>query len=671
MKSSRSSSGANALLAASAPAARLLGNAAVLGWAIPLAVVVLSGLAFAPVLQNEFVNWDDRVNVLDNRAYRGLSWSHLQWMLTTFHNSLYRPLTWITLGADYLAWGMNPAGYHLTSLLLHCAAALSFYYLSVQLLSLAVDDLSDRAGLDIHIAAGFAALLFAVHPLRVEPIAWVSGRENVVAAPFFILTVVCYLRAVSAHGASAFSNKWMAASWLSYALSLLGKGAGVTLPLALVILDLYPLRRLGTDPRAWLRRSGARVWLEKIPFFVLALIAGLLAVYGKRQSNLMYGLDEYGVIERAVQTVYGLVFYLWKTLLPIGLSNLYEIESLSPYDWRLISSAALLAGATIFLWMFRRRWPWGLAAWVFYIVVLLPYVGVAQNGPQIAADRYCYLACLGWAVLGGAALLATRRGWQNGTSARPLFVAARAGAIVVVATLGILSWQQSKVWRNSETLWRHALAINDNSFFAHHFFGNALLARNQTAQASEHFQRSLALNPRYVSARVGLANALAEQGDLETSAREYRRALELEPDSLGAHYGLARVLAKRGEVKQAIEHYKRALTTAPDDPDTHNNLGLLLAARGEENQAIEHFSAALQSDPGYARAHFNLGRTLAQQGRVEEAIGHLRAAARLEPGVAEIHESLGRVLAAQGKRDEAATHLEEAVRILKGQRPAP
>ena len=636
-----------------------------LAWGIPIAVVVLSCAAFLPVLKNDFVNWDDPVNVLDNRAFRGLSWAHLQWMFTTFHNSLYRPLTWMTLGIDYSFWRMNPAGYHLTSLLLHGAGAAAFYFLSARLLALAapastVDHASDRK-----IAAGFAALIFAVHPLRVEPIAWVSGRENVVAAPFFILAATLYLRAVAAPMGSSEYWKWLAAAITSYALSLLGKGAGVTLPIVLLVLDVYPLGRLGGDIKNWLGGRALRVYLEKAPFFLLALVAGLLAIYGKQQSKLMYGLAEYGIAERGVQTVYGLMFYLWKTLLPVDLSNLYEIETLSPLDWRFLVSVALLVGITVGLWIFRRRWPWALAAWTSYIVILLPYAGVAQNGPQIAADRYSYLACLAWAVLAGGAIQYCLLRWRSGAMELSSFALAQTGAALIVLTLGILSWRQTTVWRDSEALWRHALAINDRSFFAHHFLGAALLVKGEAAAAIGYFQSSLKLNPRYASARVGLANALAERGELEPAIEQYRAAIELDGDSLSAHYGLARVLAGRGATEEARQHYLRALAIAPQDPDTHNNLGLLYASLGRQSEAIAHFNAALRADPDYAKAYFNLGRALVREGRLDEAIANLQRALELQPDVAEIHENLARTLALQGKKDQAADHFQAAIRIIK------
>ncbi|MGH7871293.1 MAG: tetratricopeptide repeat protein, partial [Candidatus Binatia bacterium] len=578
-------------------------------------------------------------------------------------------LTWITLGADYLLWGMAAPGYHLTSLIFHCAAAVCFYVLVCQLLPLVGPKLVRPSDLAVKVAAGFAALLFAIHPLRVEPVAWVSGRENVVAGPFFILTLVFYLRAVTPERAVDSYWKWISAAWISYALSLLGKGAGVTLPIVLLILDTYPLGRLRISQKDWLGFRFWRVWLEKAPFFLLALVAGLLAIFGKQQSKLMYGLDQYGLVERAVQTVYGLGFYLWKTLLPVNLSPLYEIESLSLADARFILSAALLLAITVTCWLLRRRWPWALASWIYYIVVLLPYVGIAQNGPQFAADRYSYLACLPWPVIAAAGLLHCLRARQRDTISAPMFMSMQSAGLFLVALLSVLTWRQGQIWRDSETLWRHALMINDRSFFAHHFLGSALLAKGQTVEAAAQFRKSLTLNSGYASAHAGLANALADVGKFDDSIEEYQKALALDPGSMETHYSLGGILAKRGETDAAITHYAQALEINPTDPDIHNNLGLLLAARGDDGKALEHFKIALSVDPTYAKSHYNLGRLLVRRGRLDEAVAHFERALQYYPGVAEIHESLGRALAMQGKKELAAGHFAEAVRLLRLQRP--
>ena len=237
---------------------------------LPLSIVVLTFVAFLPSLQNGFVNWDDEAVLLDNPNYRGLGWEQLRWMFTTFHMSVYRPIAWITMGIDYLIWGMEPFGYHLTSLFFHCSNAVLFYFVALRLLRLAMST-TDELKLPLRVAAGFAALFFALHPLRVEPVAWESGEDNLVAGFFFMLTLLCYLRAAAITETGLHRWVWMGGAWILYALSILSKALTVPLPLALLVLDVYPLKRLKTDPRTWFQREARHILWEKIPFLLFAV----------------------------------------------------------------------------------------------------------------------------------------------------------------------------------------------------------------------------------------------------------------------------------------------------------------------------------------------------------------------------------------------------------------
>jgi tetratricopeptide (TPR) repeat protein len=456
----------------------------------------------------------------------------------------------------------------------------------------------------------------------------------------------------------------MGAAWIFYAMSLLGKGAVVTLPFALLVLDIYPLKRLGWD-RGYLGPDARRIWREKVPFFILALGGGVLALFGKQQSKLLYGLEQYGFIDRIVQSVYGFAFYLWKTLVPIRLSPLYEMRTLDVSDWRFLLSAIVLLAITAALWFLRRRWPWALAAWVYYLVIVAPYIGVAQNGPQIAADRYSYLACLGWMALAGAALLHFQDVGVIRKAARPrcAFVAAAIGTVVALS--GFLTWRQTQVWHTSETLWRHAVMIDPESFFAHSFLGTALLESGKTEEAIAHLNQALALNPTYASAHHALANAFSQRGESAEAIRHYNQALALDPGSAKAHYNLGRVHATREEWQEAVAQYREAIRIDPSDPDYHNNLGLALAKQEKWDEAVKQFRIALGIDPAYVKAHYNLGRVYAREGRLDDAVEHFAQALRLQPESPEIHQSLGRVLHLEGKKEEALHHYQEAIRLLK------
>jgi protein O-mannosyl-transferase len=667
---------------------------------LPLLVFLLTIVAFLPALQNGFVNWDDESYLVENLHYRGLGWKQIRWMFTTCHMSSCMPLTTMTYGLDYVLWGMNPLGYHLTSLLIHAANAVLFYFLSLRLLRLAFSSSDVTRQLPIGLAAGFAALFFSLHPLQVEVVAWAIGREMAVAGFFFFLTLLCYLKAAENESKGAPHWRWMGATWFFYAMSLLGKEVALTLPFALIALDVYPLRRLAGDRGRWFGPQVRRVWWEKVPFLLLTLAAGVRAVLGKEGTGALYPLAGYGLLPRVAQVLYSLAFYPWKTLVPLELSPLYPLHGFTEI-WE---TQWLLSGAFVFLltagfFFVRRRWPGGLAAWVFYVVLLLPVSGIVTFGPQLVADRFSYLPSLGWAVLLGAGLFYCWQLWVNKHVGLRTLVLTQSLAALLLVGLGALTWQQTQIWHNSESLWRHALAIDQRSSFAHNNLGLALAERGAFAEAIEEFRIAVEIDPAFVEAHTNLGNFLARRGSPEEAVSHLRRALEIDPTFASAqhtlgviladrgesdkaiehfrkalqtnpksaltYYNLGRVLAKRGDLEEAIEVYRKAVEINPLDPDAHNNLGLLLARRGNLDQAIEQFREALRVNPRYAKAYFNLGKIFVQQDRFEDAVQNFQHALRIEPAVVEIHENLARTLARQGKKQEALQHYEEALRLSK------
>src|SRR3989441_166448 len=430
-------------------------------WLVPVLVALVTFAVFLPALQNQFVNWDDPTNFLDNPYYRGLGWSQLRWMWTT-HLGHYIPLTWMTLGLDYLLWGMNPFGYHLTSLLLHAANAVVFFFVVHRILPLALPSRSER-GHALAVAAGFAALVFAIHPLRVESVAWVTERRDVLSGLFYLLTILLYLRACEG---GARGRGWY---WLSVAVfvcALLSKSMVVNLPVVLLILDVYPLRRLGGSI-GWWSEPARRVYVEKIPFVLLAAAASAIAVIAQLSTRATVPLAHLSVPGRLAVSAYGLSFYLWKMVVPVNLSPLYELpRALSLVATPFLLSYGLVVAITAIVLALRRRVPGLPAAWLAYVVVLLPVLGLFQSGPQIAADRYTYLAGLGWASLAGAGVLSTWLRW-------PPFVPTGL-AVVLLFGLGTLTWNQVEVWHDSERLWAHALAVDPKTSVALFGLGRVL-----------------------------------------------------------------------------------------------------------------------------------------------------------------------------------------------------
>jgi tetratricopeptide (TPR) repeat protein len=561
----------------------------------------------------------------------------------------YIPLTWMTFGLDYLLWGMNPRGYHLTSLLLHATNAVVLYFVARRLLGLALPGVLDRGPTPLALSAAGAALFFALHPLRVESVAWATERRDVLSGLFYLLTLLVYLRARQRN-----ARGWYWAAVGVFACALLSKSMAATLPVVLLILDVYPLRRLGGST-GWWGEPARRVYLEKLPFVLLAGAASALAFLALFRSQNMASLDNLSAFSRLAVSAYGLSFYLWKMIAPVNLSPLYGLPvTVNPWAIPFLLSYGVVAAITSLAWVLRRRVPGLAAAWLAYVVILLPVLGVFQNGPQIAADRYTYLAGLGWAIWAGASLLSS---W------RPLPFLPPALVVGVLLGLAALTWAQVQVWHDSERLWTHALAIDPNSPLAEYNLGSALARQGKPAEAIEHYREALQIKPNYAEAHYNWGVLLAQQGRPAEEIEHYRQALKIRPNFADALNNWGAALARQGKLAEAIEHYQQALRITPDLANAHYNWGLALAQQGKLAEAIEHYRQALRITPDHADAHSNWGLALARQGKLAEAIEHYQQALRITPDHAGAHGNWGLALIQQGKMVEAIDHFQQALNI--------
>jgi len=635
-------------------------------WLIAGTIFLLTSVAFLPALKNGFVNWDDYKNVVDNLHYRGFGWANLRWMFTTFHMGHYQPLSWVSLGLDYKVWGMAPFGYHLTNLLLHAANGAVFYFVCLRLLWLMDPSPSPHKTHALPIAAALSALFFAIHPLRVESVAWVTERRDVLSGLFLLVTVFYYLKAVPAGTTNSDRRRWMALALISYVLSLLSKASGITLPLVLVVLDVYPLRRLDFNPRQWLRPESRQVWLEKIPFLAFAVAAGIVALMAQHQAKAIRPLEQYDIPSRIMQLFYAAAFYLWKTVLPLGLSPLYELPlTPDPWRWSFLISGIVVLGVTVFLFIQRRRWPAVFASWLVYLILLMPTSGLAQSGAQLVADRYSYLSCMAWAlVAGGGFLRLWQLSWDRQVS-RKLFDAVVILCTLALVGLGSLTWKQAEVWHDSEKLWRHALSIDPRSYFAHNNLGNALATQGRLDEAMDEFQQALRIHPDDADAAYNLGNALAQKGNFEEADIQLKQALRLNPDNAMAAYDLGNVRVRQQRFDEAIEQFNMALRSDPGLARANYNLAQLFFQQGKVDDAIRNYRLALHNDPTHVKARYYLAVALAQQGDLEGAKKEFQESLRLEPNLAEAHAGLARALTAQGKKAEAVQHYKEAVRLLQ------
>ena len=635
--------------------------AAWMRWGLPVIVAVVTFVAFAPALQNGFVNWDDDKVLLSNEHFRGLGGEQLKWMFTSFWMGHYHPLTWVSFGVDYIIWGIDDAlGYHLTNLLLHALNAVLFYYLAARLLRLTGGGRGlGEAGL--RAAAALAALLFAVHPLRVESVAWVTERRDVLSVSFLIPCVLCYLRYASG-GRGRWG--WYAAAVLLLLASLLSKAWGITLPVILLVLDCYPLRRVALRWPEAVSPAAVRVVIEKLPFVAIAGWAAVMAANAQATAAYtMKSLAEHGVAARVAQALYGLAFYVWKTVVPTGLGPLYEIpQNMNPLAPRFVVAAVLVVAAVAVLIALRRRWAAGPALLAVYVITLAPVLGFAQSGQQLVADRYSYIACMTLAVVGGAVALWAAELLSRGGSRRAA-IGIVAGGCVVVVTLGVLTWRQTQVWRTSDTLWTRALAVCPESSYAHYNLGVCYGNRQEYEQAAALFEGAIELNPRDAGALASLGKARYEQGRVEEAIEQYEAALSIRPEMAQVHQWLAEALQDAGRRDEADQHMREAARLAPEMPRPTRETGTQLAAQGRLVEALPHLQQAVLDAPGDAHTRFNYGLALARLQREDEAIEQLEECVRLNPQHYDGRRCLAMALTTRGDIAGAVEQYEAALHV--------
>lgn len=552
-------------------------------------IAVLTLAVFSAAIGNDWVEWDDMFNFLDNPHYRGLGWSHITWMFTTAWGSHWTPLAWLTLGLDYVIWGMSPLGYHVQSLIWHAANAVLFLAIATRLLRAAWPEAS--AG-TLRLAAVAATLFFALHPLRVESVVWTSERRDLVSGFFYLLTVLCWLRMIEREGAAR--RPWQWAAYAAYLAALLSKSIVVSLPLVLLVLDVHPLRRLRAG--RWRTPEGRRVLLEKIPFLAMALALTLLTLVSFRGQ--MSPWTNYGPVARLAMAAYSLVFYVWKTVVPADLSPIYELPwRVSIVEPRFLACAVVVALALAALIVARRWWPAGLAVAIVYALGLAPVSGIAHAGPQLVADRYSYLSTLGAALLLGGALIAVMQRDARG-ELRPGLARLVVGAVGAwLLILSALSVSQAMVWHDDRALWEHALAIDPDCAHC-----NKALARYHatSGEAEQRLRRLIAANAGDADARTRLGAVLVQQHRYAEAETELRAVLRGSPDSADALTFLGLALFENGHPADAVPVLQRASTLAPNAALPRFGLGRALQMLGRDAEVEPHLATLERVEPRLA-----------------------------------------------------------------------
>ena len=636
-----------------------------------LLLAAVTFVVFSPVIHFNFVTLDDGQYISHNpMVLAGMTTKGVSWAFGATWAGNWHPLTWISHMADTAVFGRGPAGPHLTNLALHIANSLLVFLL--------LRDLTCA-----HWRSAIAAAFFALHPLRVESVAWISERKDVLSAFFFFLTLMAYARYVASaeYGGRAKPETrnldserspkenseeskprtafFYLLSIVFFALGLMSKPMVVTLPLVLLLLDLWPLGRIELPLRAAPPARWRQLLAEKLPFLALSAVLCLVTFFVQKKGGSMSALAQVSTFARIQNAVVSYFRYLAKTFWPTKLAVIYPHPGYWPW-YEVIGSFLVIAFVTIVIFAFARKFPLLLVGWLWFVGMLVPVIGIVQVGAQSMADRYSYLPSVGLSMVLVWGTFALVRGRTFLT----------AGAVVVTLLILIASsvrtFDQLQYWRDGDALARRAISVSTGNFVAWNMLGMAMADKGQLAEAKVSYEKSIELRPDFAEPFYNLGNLLAREGRLQDALKYYQDALAINPEFADALNNLGTALNRLGRDEEAIAAYRRALTLRPGFADAALNLGTALAMTGEIDEAVLQVDRALQAAPKFAEAHNLLGYLLSSKGRTRQAEQHYREALVINPDYADALNNLAYLLTTEGRFDEAVDFSRRAVMIMRG-----
>jgi tetratricopeptide (TPR) repeat protein len=565
---------------------------------------------------------------------QGLTADGALWAFSTGYFSNWHPITWISYMTDVEYFGHSAKTFHTINIVLHALVSALVFAALISLTGALFP-------------SALVAFLFALHPLHVESVAWVSERKDLLSAGFWMLALLAYGRYVAK---PALWRYGMVAG--CFVFGLLSKPMAVTLPFVLLLLDYWPLRRFeGTG--AW-RKVGHCV-VEKVPLFVLSAASSAIT-YAVQEAAGTVRTASYDLPVRAANALVAYADYLWKAALPRDLAVLYPHPGEIAPAWALAGSAGALAALTLFAALAGGKRPYVRVGWLWYLGCLVPVIGIVQVGAQSMADRYTYIPLLG--IFIAAAYLLHRK--LEGTT-RPLLwkTIITAG---VIAALTPLTRAQLRHWTDTETLFRRAVTVTSENYRAHQYLGVALREKGEVDEALTHFEKAIAIRPDFYKPYMSLGSVAAARGEAAEAEAYYKEALARNPASAETAFRLGGLARERGEFDEAITWYESAIEVDTDHMGSRTNLGIALAESGRADEAINALLAALEVEPGHVDTLFNLGIAFAQLGRLGDAAGYLSQAASLAPEAPDIQFTLAVLLTDLGRLGEARSHYEAAIR---------
>lgn len=601
-------------------------------YGICLVLLAMTFVVYGQIRHHDFFEYDDGAYVSGNpQIQNGVTAAGLRWALTTGHASNWHPLTWISHMIDCDLYGITPGKHHLTSLWIHMANVLFLFFLLRRLTSSPWP-------------SAFVAAVFAVHPLGAESVAWLSERKNVLSTFFWFLTMWVYI----SYTERPSTGRYLLVAG-SLALGLMSKPMLVTAPLVLLLIDYWPLRRFEARPAVELAR-------EKIPLLGLSAVSSVITILVQR-GTAAADIESLPFAVRLVNAFVSYIKYIGLMVWPSGLAFFYPHPGHVLPFWQIAGSiAALLAGTWLAL-AAARKFPYVAVGWFWYVLTLIPVIGLVQVGRQAMADRYTYVPLIGLYILVAWGISDLTRKWE----ARK-FGLGILGAAAILALMKCASAQAGH-WRNSVAMYEHTVHVTNNNYLAHYNLGGAVFNQGNLDRAIHHFSEAVRIKPSYVRARLNLGRSLALQGKPDEAIAQYNEALRIEPDYADAHNNLGSVLARQGKLDEAIGHFSHVLKLAPNHLNALNNMGAAMLQKGNYAEAVAHYSRALAVDPNSAVVHYNLGLGLGRLGRYDEAVDQYTETLRLQPNYADAHYQLGLIHFNRGNLSRAEAHLTETLRL--------
>ena len=594
-------------------------------------LVVITWLVFGQTVRYDFVNYDDNEYVYANPAITsGLTPQGITYAFSGRHARNWHPLTTLSHMLDCQLWGVRAGGHHLTNLVLHTIA--------VVLLFLVLKQMTGAIW-----QSTFVAALFAIHPLRVESVAWISERKDVLSAIFFMLTLGAYFH----YARSPSLGRYVTMS-IMFALGLLSKSMLVTVPFILLLLDYWPLERFGG------RSSIKRLVLEKIPLLALSAAGGFVTLWVQQSS--VARTEQLPLVSRIGNGLVSCVIYVKQMIWPVGLAVFYPHPGDQLPVWEVGLAIVLLGLVSAGVIALRHKRPYLVTGWFWYLTMLVPVIGLIQVGSQAHADRYTYLPQIGlYLLLAWAITDALTSPFQ-----RRILAATASVAIIALAWCAHI---QASYWRNGESLWGHALAVTSWNFMAHDGLGECLANRGHLDEAIDQFQLALNIAPGYREIETNLMLALTKKGRTDEAITHLQALLKEDPNDAQLHYNLGNALRKKGDSRGAIAAYEKALAIQGRYPAAHYNLGIALDQNGQIEEAIAHYQEAVKEQPNYPEVYYSLGNDLLRKGRVEDAIAAYEQSLKSRSRYPEVENNIGLALAQKGRPSEAIAHWQNALAI--------